>query len=56
MADHSSPSHFSGVNITAAFLTQRKSEPKGPLVRIRREAWGDCLLVLTSLPLLGESD
>lgn len=47
-------SSFPGSNITAAFLTQRQSEPQGPLVRTGGAVWGDQPLGLTPLQLLGE--
>lgn len=37
------PPLFSDANITAAFLMQRKYEPRGPLVRIGHEVWKGCL-------------
>ena len=45
-----------GTNLTAAFMLQRSLEPRGPLVRVRGEAWGDHLVMQTSFLLLGESD
>ena len=56
MADLSPLSHCSGSNLTAAFMLQRKFEPRGPLVRVSGEARGDQLVVQTSFLLLGESD